>query len=471
MRPRGTCSSFGAPSPAARVALTVCLACVACAACVATGAAGAGRVSGEPDLVLEDVTLIDGTGAPPVPHRTIAVRHGRIVGIYRTGARVSPQRAVIHRLPGHFVLPGFVDAHVHATMPFTTRARQDQILGLLFRGGVTTVRDMAGDAVVLAERARESSAPDARFPRLYYSALMAGPSWVAVDNRVAPIAHGLTPGQAPWLRAVTDTSDLRAIVADAKRTGATGLKIYADVPPALVGALSAEAHRAGLRVWSHAAIIPTRPSEAVRAGVDVLSHVMSIVLEGVDTMPSREGTSARLHDYAAVPATGPAITRLLEEMRARGTVLEPTLYATRLRANRAAAAVDDSTQRRWVPLAAWGYAITRRAHEMGVPILAGTDLMGDTLVDSLPFLHVEMELLVREAGLRPLEAITAATMRGAAAVGASDSLGTIAVGKVADLVVLAADPTLDIRNTRAITHVIKGGLVHPRGAASPSRGR
>jgi imidazolonepropionase-like amidohydrolase len=445
MRPRGTCSSFGAPSPAARVALTVCLACVACAACVATGAAGAGRVSGEPDLVLEDVTLIDGTGAPPVPHRTIAVRHGRIVGIYRTGARVSPQRAVIHRLPGHFVLPGFVDAHVHATMPFTTRARQDQILGLLFRGGVTTVRDMAGDAVVLAERARESSAPDARFPRVYYSALMAGPSWVAVD--------------------------LRAIVADAKRTGATGLKIYADLPPALVGALSAEAHRAGLRVWSHAAIIPTRPSEAVRAGVDVLSHVMSIVLEGVDTMPSREGTSARLHDYAAVPATGPAITRLLEEMRARGTVLEPTLYATRLRANRAAAAVNDSTQRRWVPLAAWGYAITRRAHEMGVPILAGTDLMGDTLVDSLPFLHVEMELLVREAGLRPLEAITAATMRGAAAVGASDSLGTIAVGKVADLVVLAADPTLDIRNTRAITHVVKGGLVHPRGAASPSRGR
>lgn len=409
-------------------------------------------------IVLEDVQLIDGTGGPPRAHQTIVVAGRHISHIYRTGTKVAPVGATVLRLPGATVIPGLFDSHVHATLPFTTTERQDSILSFMFRGGVTSVRDMAGDAVVLRERATQSSDPESHFPRIFFSALFAGPTWIAVDNRVRPIAHGLEPGQAPWLRAVADTTDIVKAVTAARLSGATGVKIYADMTSSQVNAVAAEARRQGLRVWSHAAVMPARPSDAVEARVEVLSHVMSIVLEGVDTMPSREGTSFRFHDYDLHPVASEPITRLLQLMKERGTVLEPTLVATRLRSRRA---VSDSAQRRFVPLAAWGYAFTRRAQEMGISILAGTDLMGNPQVDDLPYLHYELELLVDEGGMSPMEALLSATSLAARVVGASDSLGTIAEGKVADLVVLRADPLRNIRNTRAIQYVMKAGRVYP----------
>ena len=71
-----------------------------------------------------------------------------------------------------------------------------------------------------------------------------------------------------------------------------------------------------------------------------------------------------------------------------------------------------------------------------------------------------MELLVMKAGITPLKAITAATRKGARILGIEDSYGTIAKGKVADLVVLSADPSTDIKNTTKIIYVIKGGALH-----------
>ncbi len=411
-------------------------------------------------MALVDVGVIDGTGAAPLLHQTVLIRQGRVTEVYPVHERRDLKGVEIMRLPGHFVIPGLIDAHVHATLPFTTRALQDDVLGRMFRGGITTVRDMAGDAIVLAERAAESSDAASPYPRIFYSALVAGPTWISVDDRVAPIAHGRRPGEAPWLRAVTDTSDIRQLIIEARATGATGIKLYADIPPQLVRSLTAEAHRAGLKVWAHAAIIPTRPSEAVAAGVDVMSHVMSIVLEGMDSMPQREGASARFHDYLAVPVSAPSIARLLTLMVERGTVLEPTLHVTQRRSTRAAAS-GDSLQRRWISLEDWGFEFTRRAHALGVPILAGTDRMLDTAMSPLPLLHEELELLVRKAGLTSLAAITAATATGAKVLGAADSLGTVTAGKVADLVVLTANPAIDIKNTRTVRYVIKGGRVYP----------
>jgi imidazolonepropionase-like amidohydrolase len=84
--------------------------------------------------------------------------------------------------------------------------------------------------------------------------------------------------------------------------------------------------------------------------------------------------------------------------------------------------------------------------------------------DSLPALHGEMELLVTRAGFTPLEAITAATLNSARAIGSATTLGSIAQGKMADLVVLDADPSADIRNTRSIAFVVRGGVIHRRPA-------
>jgi len=109
--------------------------------------------------------------------------------------------------------------------------------------------------------------------------------------------------------------------------------------------------------------------------------------------------------------------------------------------------------------APWMYAVTKRAAQLGVPIVAGTDGLFGIASDSLPTLHRELELLISGAGLSPAQALTAATLNGARAIGVADQTGTIAVGKAADLVLLDADPLADIRNTRRIAAVIKNGVV------------
>ncbi|MBK8006420.1 MAG: amidohydrolase family protein [Gemmatimonadetes bacterium] len=111
---------------------------------------------------------------------------------------------------------------------------------------------------------------------------------------------------------------------------------------------------------------------------------------------------------------------------------------------------------------------SRRAHAAGVPLLAGTDSLGNGSVDGyvLPNLHAELELLVSNAGLTPAEALLAATRTGAQVLGRERDLGTVEAGKLADLVVLDADPTRDIRGTRTVRLVVKRGAVYAPWAAA-----
>jgi hypothetical protein len=95
------------------------------------------------------------------------------------------------------------------------------------------VRDMAGDAVVLHDLAKVAEAADAPSPRISYSAVFGGPSFFN-DPRTRAAAHGDVPGQVPWLRAITPETDVAAAVTAAKATGASAVKIYADLPPALI---------------------------------------------------------------------------------------------------------------------------------------------------------------------------------------------------------------------------------------------
>ncbi|MFN2567307.1 MAG: amidohydrolase family protein [Gemmatimonadaceae bacterium] len=408
---------------------------------------------------LEDVTLIDGTGREAMPHRTILIRDERIADIFPTGSKPLPPGTRVQRLSGMFVMPGLVDAHVHLTYPFTTRSGQESILALLFRSGVTTVRDMAGDAVALTALQRQASDAAVQWPRIHYSAVMAGPGFMASDRRTVPVSHGVQPGPSPWLRAVTDTTNLVLAVEVAKWTGATGVKLYADLPADLVARITAEAHRQGMKVWSHAAIIPSRPGDAVRAGVDVISHADILVAEGIARMPASFATFGSARQYTTVQPSDSSIIRLFREMRAAGTMLEPTL----LTSQRIAAAARSNPDREalWY-VDKWSYDVTRHAHEMGVMLVSGTDLMGTPGRDSVSLIHDELELLVRESGVAPLHAIRTATLNGALAIGIASDHGTVEVGKVADLVVLRASPLMDIRNTRSVAFVVKGGVSFER---------
>ena len=327
---------------------------------------------------------------------------------------------------------------------------------------------MAGDAIALKALAKLSRRADSSLPRIYYASLMAGPSFFK-DPRTGASAHGGTPGEVAWMKGVTAQTDLPAAVRDAKATGATAIKIYADLPADLVASITAEAHRQGMKVWAHSTVFPATALDEVDAGVDVISHAIYLYWAAIPNPPMHYSDRVPVRSaYDSVPPDGPAMEALYAKMKARNTVFDVTLSIL----PRFEASAGPSFGLANPPRAAqWAYDATRAAHAAGVTICAGTDgMMGPTANDSLPALHGEMELLVTRAGFTPLEAITAATLNSAKAVGAESKLGSVAQGKLADLVVLNANPADDIRNTRSIAFVVRGGVIHRRDAPqNPSR--
>ena len=393
---------------------------------------------------LVGLTLIDGSGAPARASTTLVVENGRIRDVFPDGSKPLPPDADRVDLAGRWAIPGLIDAHVHlATDPSTEDSRAVVLLRLrnALRGGVTTVRDMGGDARVLAGLARDANLGEIESPRLVYSAIFAGPDFFR-DPRIVASSKGMTPGAAPWGRAVRDDTDIPHVVAEAKGAGVRALKLYADLPARLVRRLVAEAHRQGLLVWSHAALFPARPSEIVDAGVDVISHASLLVWEPVARLPAY--TARARGDFDTVSPTSDAIDRLLLTMARRGTILEPTLFVVSPRGQPSKSGE-------------WAARVTARARALGVRIAAGTDGLIANGENARPNLHEELALLVQQAGLTPLEAISAATSVNAAALGIQGDRGVLAPGKAADLVILSQDPTADIRNTRSIVWVMKAG--------------
>lgn len=419
----------------------------------------ANQAADESILVLPHVHLIDGTGDPVQRDVTILVRDGLITEILPASVSDDAIPPGATRLPveGRFVIPGLIDSHVHlATFD------RGNILPVLLRrtleGGVTTVRDMGGNTREVARHARRAAEDTAASPRIYFSAVVAGPRWFATydTTRLRYWSGDDPPGQAPGVRLLEDDSGIAAIVEEARQLGATGVKVYADLPPARVAALTTAAHRAGLRVWAHVVVPPARPEQLVAVGVDVLSHADQLVWTGAPRsvdLWSREDRSELLR--AVDPEVATQLRQLFQDMVRRGTLFEPTLLVMQMNAppGTDAAALDT--------LPFWAVRAARTAHAAGVPIVAGTDAIGA----ETPNLHSELQLLVRQVGMTPLEALRAATVNAARALGAQDSLGRVAPGMLADLVVLRADPSEDIRNTQTIELVVRGGRVYRREGA------
>src|SRR5437773_8714926 len=417
-------------------------------------------------LVLTNVTVIDGNGGLPMPNMAVVISGERIADMFATGKKRLPAGATVMNLNGHYLIPGLIDSHYHFMLGLRSKETEDALHRFAFLGGVTTVRDMAGDAIALRELAKTAADGAVESPRVYFSALMAGPTHLLTDRRVDQISHGRPRGEAPWASAITSGTDIAKAVSEAKATGATGIKIYTDLAPEIVAKITAEAHRQGLKVWSHAAIYPGRPSDAVRAGVDVISHSNLIIAEGMEKVPRQYAGSYPLLDYSSAGVESKAISDLLQLMLSKGTFLDPTMVVISQLVKTEKGKIFQDPQQ----MAEWSYMFTMRAHIRRIPIVAGTDVQETPTTRDFPNIHTEMELLVAKAGLTPLEVITAATRNGAQVLGVLDSYGTIAPGKIADLVVLSADPSADIRNTTRIAYVIKGGRLHKRNNTRDQRG-
>ena len=417
-------------------------------------------LAAEPSLLLANVTIIDGTGSPAKPDMNILIKGDRIAAIYPEGSQATPKGTKVEDLSGRYVIPGLIDAHVHLTGAEPDYAHYAPHLRALLLGGVTAIRDMAGDDRLIGYLAGEANSDALASPDIYYVALMAGPTFFAEDVRAQEASAGERLGFAPWMQAISADTDIPLAVAEAKGTGATALKLYANLPSDLVSKITAEAHRQGLRVWTHATIFPTTPTEAVDDGVDTISHSPYLVWAAAPKVPDDYRVRA-MGDFTHIRPDAPQILALFKAMKQRGTILDATLLPFLDEATHASGKVGAG-------IMPWSYAVTRLAHQQGVLIDVGTDSSG--LVDgahgpdlkALPEVHSEMALLVEHCGFTPLEAIRAATEISAAAMGQSAQRGTITQGKRADLVVLTADPTHVIGNTRKIAFVMKNGKIYKK---------
>jgi imidazolonepropionase-like amidohydrolase len=391
-------------------------------------------VSGTNLLVaIVGATLIDGRGGSPVSNAVVIVRGDRIVASGDRKSTTIPPEAEVFDAKGRTLLPGFIDSHFHIE-------RDYELPRLFLSHGITSVRD-PGQWIEIYEPIRESALPQ---PRCF----VAGPH---LD--CPPHAH---PQDA---FAVMNAGETRRAVDRFVDEGASVIKVYYRLPLDLIGVACEAAHRRGVPVTAHLELVDA--DDAIRAGLDGVEHVTSFgtALAEPDeaerfrkavTADNEARRKARYELWSRLDLrTSLRVRPLIDLIVSRQIFLSPTLAVfERRRGDRGVTEVE-----------AGGYEnmleFVRLCHRAGVRIVVGSHSSVPKAGRGWAYQR-ELELL-RECGLSPMETIVAATRNNAEFFRASARLGTIEVGKLADLVLLDGDPMRDTQATRRVARVMLNG--------------
>lgn len=405
--------------------------------------------------VYRHASLIGWTGQPLERDMAVVTDGERITAVIPDRALTPAQLEHAQQvdLAGKYLLPGYIDSHQHLATP-PDRPEAEARLKRDVYSGITATRDMADDLRQIADITRAARVGEIPSPDINYAALMAGPSFFD-DPRTQAIAYGAVAGKVPWEQAIDQATDMPLAVARAKGTYATAVKIYANLPGDLVTRISREAHRQGMRVWAHGMVFPATPLEVVDAGVDTVSHTCYLAYQPMAKRPDSYQHRFPI-DATLFERDNPVMAALYADMKRRGTILDATLHV--YREVEAAAREQHKPPLCTVALAG---KLTNQAYRAGVQISTGTDADAD-LSDPWPSLFDEFQLLHDAAGLPPMAVVQAATITGAKAMGAEADMGTIAPGKLANMVVLSANPLDDVRNMRSVVLTVKRGRQFPR---------
>jgi len=435
------------------------LAWLALASAAGLGAcAGPGPDSAAATIAITHATVIDGRSPEPRADRTVLVRGERIVAEGPADSVRAPRGATVVEGRGRFLIPGLWDMHVHTVVPGGA-----EVLPLYLANGVTGVRDMAGELGTLRAWQSEIAAGTRVGPRTVVS----GPYLEGGD---VPIPHLL----------VSTPADAQAAVDSLVTLGVDFVKVHSQLDRERYFAIARAARARGVTFAGH---VPRSvlPAEASDSGQRSIEHLLTI--PNVCTPAESAALAPRFPVQAALGrCTAEDLAPLFARFVRNGTRVVPTLVAQlevaswpkrELPGDSLAHHLPD-TLRAFVagifPMPdsipadadAVGRALFRKRvevtgalHRAGVPIMAGTDA---PLRNSPPGfgLHDELAWFV-EAGLSPWEAIRSATLEPARFLGAQDSLGTVEPGRLADLVLLEANPLEDIRNTRRVVAVLANG--------------
>lgn len=423
-----------------------------------------------PPLVLIGVSVVDPITGTSTANQRIIIRGDRIVAVgpgvqAPAGARVIDAR-------GKFAIPGLWDMHVHFMNAGVTA------LPLLLAHGVTSVREMGG--YIDSTRAWQARMAGGTLagPRIKTPGpILESPRYLdGVRMRDSAAGGLLAPRILPYRIGVADSAAAERAIDSLVRLGVDFVKIRTTASRAAYLGILGAARRAGLKVAGHQPSVVTL-AEAVRAGQQDIEHAFYPAL---DTLTG-EQRSALYGELAAAglwytptlvvsravlvsgdsglrALFGPDAERLAPEQRyASPWLLGWWRMQLEERARDTSTATSAASRRAY----ASNLQDVRGMQDVGVAILAGTDA-GSVLVYPGFSLHEELRLLVEDAKLTPLEALRAATVTPARYFGMETDLGTVAVGKIADLVLLDADPLADIRNTTRIFAVVQGGKLLDR---------
>jgi len=415
--------------------------------------------------VIRNVTVIPMTGASP-SRRTVIVRDGRIAAIGRTRSTPIPPGARVVDGTGKFLIPGLFEMHGHMSK---TRA---SALGLYVVHGVTTLRDQGSEHAEVLRWRREVRSGTRVGPRM----LIAGPYLESLRNiermrrdppesRVEPFERARIPIGSP--------ADARRVIDSLSALELDHFKVRTVQDSATYLALAQAAHAHGKRLVGH--MVATSPAAFLEAGQDGVEHGFPPTWSALP----REQRMAFWRELARRDVgVVPTIVVATE------SVFRPTEYFQALVADTTGAVhplrpylsafmiadwkeqVEEATPERralFVPYFRTGLALMREMRQSGVRIMAGSDVAVLNIFPGLS-LHQELRLFVDSLGMTPMEALASATRKPAEWLGLADSVGTIAPGKIADLVLLDANPLADIRNTRRISAVMLRGKLFDRRA-------
>lgn len=417
-------------------------------------------------LALTHLRVIDGTGAPARDDQTLIVRDGRIVALGPAATTPVPQNAEVVDLSGKSVMPGLVMVHEHLYYPVgsgTYANLTESFSRLYLAGGVTSMRtggNMNGFAELLVAKAIQRGEKPGPF-----------------IDATAPYLEG--PGMGfNQLVTLRDTNDVKRHVAYWSEEGATSFKAYMNIMRDELRVAAREAHARGLKITGHLCSVTYR--EAADAGIDDLEHGFFAMNDFVpnkapDRCPARGGAATQ--SMASLDPTAPEVQALFRHLVEKNVAVTSTLAifetftpgrplpagldvllpSLREEFERRHAATQRNTQSPYARAFPKGMAFERAFVNAGGLLIAGTDPTGGGgLVPGFSNQRA-LELLV-EAGFTPLEAIRIGTFNGARYLGREALTGSLAVGKLADLVVLNGDPSADIAAVRKVEWVFRQGV-------------
>ena len=408
-------------------------------------------------VVFRNANLFDSEAGQLRPRTTVVVTGNRITAVGPDGSVTNPAGAEVVDVGGKTLMPGMWDMHVHSS-------DDDGLFHMA--GGVTTVRDLANDVDETLRRRKRFDEGTLIGPRMILAGFIDGPG----------------PFAGPT-KALVATRDSALLWLDRyAKLGYEQIKLYSSLDTALVPFIIAESHKRGMRVSGH---VPNgmTAEEFVRAGADELQHVNFLFLnfwrDSVKDTRTPERFTAPGQRAALLDLQSPRVTRFVQLLRDRRTVIDPTLVAFEgMYIGRAgvvspsyAAIADrvpptvrrgflqgglpvvDSLDQRYKDSYAAFLKMVKTMYDAGVTIVAGTD-------DFAGFaLHRELELY-EAAGIPRAEILRIATIGAAKVMKRDKELGSIAPGKLADLIIVDGNPLERMSDIRRVTFVMKDGRIY-----------